>query len=74
MASGYIEHITNDGDRWDSLAWKYYGDPHAYEGIILANPNVPIIPILPAGVRLLIPMMDSSTVTSAPPAGLPPWV
>lgn len=74
MAIGYTEHITGEGDRWDNLAWKYYGDPYAYEGIIRANPDVPIIPILPSGVRLLIPMLDPLTVTSAPPAGLLPWV
>nr|MBW4056874.1 hypothetical protein [Pseudomonadota bacterium] len=39
MATGYIEYITSEGDRWDTIAWRYYGDPLAYEGIILANPN-----------------------------------
>ncbi|MDJ4912435.1 tail protein X, partial [Salmonella enterica] len=23
----FLEHITRDGERWDSLAWQYYGDP-----------------------------------------------
>ncbi|MDI4583123.1 hypothetical protein E7X33_28695, partial [Klebsiella pneumoniae] len=22
----YLEHITTDGERWDNLAWHYYGD------------------------------------------------
>ncbi|MEI4920417.1 tail protein X, partial [Klebsiella pneumoniae] len=22
----YLEHLTRDGDRWDLLAWHYYGD------------------------------------------------
>lgn len=69
--AGYIEHITVDGDRWDLLAWTYYGDPHRYEEIIVANPEVPIIPILPAGVRLLIPVTDQPAPAAA--AGLPPW-
>lgn len=72
--SGYIEHITGDGERWDLLAWKYYGDPHAYERIIVANPDVPIIPVLPQGVRVLIPVLDAPTTVSTPPAGMPPWV
>jgi phage tail protein X len=74
MASGFIEHITADGDRWDLLAWKYYGDPYAYEGIIRANPEVPIVPILPSGVRLLIPVLDPPAAGTPVPAGLPPWV
>ncbi len=73
MATGYIEHITADGDRWDFLAWKYYGDPYAYEGIIRANPEIPIIPILPAGIRLLIPVLDPPTTTVPVPDGMPPW-
>lgn len=68
--SGYLEHITADGDRWDNLAWHYYGDATRYEEIIKANPDVPIIPILPAGVRLLIPVLDPPTTTVP---GLPEW-
>ena len=26
----YLEHITTDGERWDNLAWHYYGDALAY--------------------------------------------
>lgn len=72
MATGYIEHITADGDRWDNLAWKYYGDATAYERIIQANPEVPIIPILPSGVRLLIPAQDPPQ--PAETVMLPPWM
>ncbi len=69
---GYIEHITADGDRWDNLAWRYYGDAYAYEGIIRANPDVPIIPVLPAGIRLLIPVIDPPSPSAS--SDLPPWV
>jgi len=68
----YIEHITEEGDRWDLLAWKYYGDATRYEEIILANQDLPIIPILPAGLKVLIPVSD--TPSPAVDAGLPPWV
>lgn len=30
----YLEHVTTDGERWDNLAWRYYGDALAYERII----------------------------------------
>ncbi|HDY1642291.1 TPA: tail protein X, partial [Escherichia coli] len=26
----FLEHVTRDGERWDSLAWQYYGDPLGY--------------------------------------------
>jgi len=69
---GYIEHITTDGERWDLLAWKYYGDAGRYEEIILANPGLPVIPLLPAGLKVLIPVAD--TPSPVVDAGLPPWV
>jgi phage tail protein X len=72
MATGYLEHWTVEGDRWDLLAWRYYGDPYGYERIIRANPEVPIIPVLPSGVRLLIPAIDSREVPDS--GGLPPWM
>jgi phage tail protein X len=72
--SGFLEHITGDGERWDLLAWRYYGDPYGYERIIRANPDLPIIPVLPGGVRVLIPVLDPPVTTVAAPAGLPPWV
>lgn len=65
-----VEHITGPADRWDLLAWRYYGDPHAYEAIIRANPGVPISPILPSGLRLVIPLRP---VDDTIRHGLPPW-
>jgi len=67
----YIEHVTREGERWDQLAWHYYGDPHAYERIILANPTVPITPLLPSGVMLLIPLVEETDAVSG--EELPPW-
>lgn len=67
----YVEHITSDGERWDQLALRYYGDASAYEPIIVANAHVPIRPTLEAGVRLRVPVR---TVAIAPKTKLPPWV
>ncbi len=30
----FLEHVTRDGERWDSLAWQYYGDPLGYPGLL----------------------------------------
>lgn len=71
MKAEVIEHITSEGDRWDLLAWQYYGDSTLYEPIVAANPEVPITPILPSGIRLLIPIIDDSEMIG--PEGWPPW-
>lgn len=69
--AAFLTHITKAGDRWDLLAWNYYGDPTNYNPIIDANPSVGISPILPAGTALAIPVLQQTT--TQPTADLPPW-
>lgn len=71
MATRYLEHLTQDGDRWDLLAWQYYGDATAYAGIIGANAHAGFGAVLGGGIRLLIPVIEAPM--TAAPAGLPPW-
>lgn len=33
----YLEHVTSEGERWDNLAWRFYGDALAYERIIVVT-------------------------------------
>ncbi len=66
----YILHITKAGERWDLLAWRYYGDPTDYSPIIMANPDVAIEPVFDAGIAIAVPIVQKSTVVSA---DLPPW-
>lgn len=66
-----MEYITKDGDRWDLIAYEFYGDATLYERIIQANPLVPIIPILPSGIPLQIPDIDDDEIISN--EDLPPW-
>lgn len=54
----YLEHITREGERWDLLAYHYYGDALAYERIIAANPLVAIQSALPSGIVLRIPVIE----------------
>ena len=67
----YLEHVTTDGDRWDLLAHDYYGNAHEYERIIAANPAVAIIPILPGGITLRIPVIELTDAIAN--EDLPPW-
>ncbi|EDS5484656.1 tail protein X [Salmonella enterica] len=66
----YLEHITSDGERWDQIAYRYYGDPMGYSRIIMANPHIAVTPVLSAGQRLAIPVIDDHRVTG----DLPPWL
>jgi len=66
----YILHITKAGERWDLLAWRYYGDPTDYNPIIMANPGVAIEPVFDAGISLAVPIVQKSTLVSV---DLPPW-
>ena len=66
----FIPHITVEGERWDQLAWRYYGDPHRYQPIVEANKHVPITAALPAGLTLAIPVLEPVTSTE----DLPPWM
>lgn len=65
-----LTHITTAGDRWDLLAWRYYGDAGAYSGIIAANPHVALTDCLPSGLVLLIPVTEPPHSTE----DLPPWL
>jgi phage tail protein X len=69
--SRFIEHITRAGQRWDTLAWQYYGDALGYERIVAANPHIPIVPTLPGGVKVLIPVIEEPAVLTG--EELPPW-
>lgn len=76
MAGDFFEHVTRKGDRWDLLAWRYYGDQHKQTIILEANRGLyldglltpPLV--LPHGVRLRIPVIAAESVNEAL---LPPW-
>jgi len=70
MVSPSISHTTVAGERWDLLAWAYYGDPRLYTQIIMANPQVPISAVFDSGVIVAIPILQ---VSQAQTANLPPW-
>lgn len=68
--ASFITHITAAGERWDLLAWRYYGNPTLYSPIIMANPLVPIEPVFEAGLAVLIPILQQSQAAAV---NLPPW-
>ncbi len=69
-----IEHVTVEGERWDTLAWRYYGDPLAYGRIIEANPALDIRSTLPSGQVVLVPVLPLAEASQAlQDEELPPW-
>ena len=66
------EYLTKQGDRWDTIAQKAYGDASLVEGIIEANPSVVISAVLDAGIRLVIPILEEGEIIIDSEL-LPPW-
>jgi phage tail protein X len=67
---GFIVHVTTQGERWDLLAYRYYGIATLYAPIIRANPNVVIEPVFEAGITIEVPILLQDLPASV---DLPPW-
>ena len=65
----FLEIVTGPADRWDTIAFKAYGDPTKVSTLILANPTVPISPVLPQGISIFCPLIPAP----GPAAGTTPW-
>lgn len=57
-------------ERWDSVAFKAYGDPYKVSILMEANTNVSITTVLPAGTVLNVPVVDEPEANKNL---LPPW-
>jgi phage tail protein X len=68
--SRFTKYITVEGDRWDNIAYRAYGNANEVEALIFANPSVPITDVLPSGLELLVPIKDEPEVQQS---NLPPW-
>lgn len=68
----FVEYIVKEGDRWDTVAFKAYGDATLVNGIIEANVATVVSPVLVAGSRLIIPILEQSEIQLDSEL-LPPW-
>lgn len=66
----YTRYTTVQGDRWDTVAFKAYGDATLYSEIVQANPTVPKDVVIPSGIVLNIPIRENSVSNKTT---LPPW-
>ena len=72
MSGQFIPHLTQAGERWDLLAWRYYGDATLYGPIIQANPAIAIEAVFEAGLSIGIPLLVVDEAVQGA-ADLPPW-
>lgn len=70
MATEFTEYTTTHDQRWDTVAYRVYGDAKRIDDIIEANPGIPVTPVIPAGTTLRIPVKAAGKLNSAL---LPPW-
>jgi len=66
MDDGYLIHKTVEGDRWDVLAQFYYGNALTLTPLLRANPRVAPLPVLPAGIDVLVPIIALTDTAPAP--------
>lgn len=45
-------YITQDGDRWDIISEKVYGDPYLYPVLLLFNPQFQDVTVFKAEIEL----------------------
>lgn len=68
----YKQYTTIEGERWDNVAWKAYGNAAKVNEIIASNPDVQITDRIPAGTVLNIPIVEEEEVLTDLEL-LPPW-
>lgn len=64
-----MTYTTIQGDKWDSISYKVYGDTRFTDVLIAANPQRRKIYIFSAGVMLDIPEVETRITAD----NLPPW-
>jgi phage tail protein X len=68
----FIAVTTVAGERWDTLAWKYYGDATLFGPIIQINPQIPIEAVFEGGLKIGVPILTVNQAVQNN-ANLPPW-
>lgn len=61
-------YTTVQGDEWDMIALKVYGDESYLNALLKANQKYNNIVVFSSGVKLLLPEIEVKSTTI-----LPPW-
>jgi phage tail protein X len=67
------QYRTIEGDRWDLIAFKAYGDATKFNLLLEANKPLAINKTLPAGLKINIPILEDQNAGSVQAELLPPW-
>ena len=76
MAQEYFEHKARPGDRWDLIAYEYYGDATLLRPLLLANPKLvgriekPVPLVFERTTVIKVPVLPEEEISAAQ---LPPW-
>lgn len=76
MAKKFFEHITDNGERWDLIAYHYYGDATLTKPLLLANPELlgcddaPPPLVFDKGIKIRVPVLEEDEIVANQ---LPPW-
>ena len=62
-------YTTMQGDAWDAIAYRLWGEERLFMELVRANPEHLDTVIFPAGVELVVPERPAV----ATPLELPPW-
>jgi phage tail protein X len=65
------EYLTIQGDRWDTIAFKAYGNSSLFGEIQDSNPNIILTDVFDGGIKILIPIIEIVQVSNLDL--LPPW-
>ena len=65
---------ATDTDRWDHLAYDFYGDASLVAPLIAANPSIsPYLPFFEAGTRVVIPDLPEEYLEQKETTVKAPW-
>ena len=70
MMANQMYYIATDNDRWDHLAFDFYGDASLVEPLLQANPAYARLAVLEAGLKIIVPakptVEQTETTVKAP--------
>ncbi len=69
---GYY-YITQQGDTWDYIAWRVYGDEYMETILLQANPQYLTTYLFEAGCRLWCPEAESVADEEEEEEEIPEW-
>ena len=60
--NGILVYTTQDGDRWDTIAHKHYGNALAINRLIAANPHLPLAEQFASGLTVFVPVVRQGEI------------